>query len=166
MAAVQSNLTLQPLPRWFWLSAVAFSLVHVLIDFSIGLWGQSSSVLSVVQVANIVLIAAIYGWWGLSLAWASRDSKRGLISLFGVTLIWPFLTNGLFAVLTCIVCPDAFPYQDISHFGSLIFGGLALYALWKAIRAAHEPGGWGMAFVPLGLMIATYAVEAIMFSAR
>lgn len=160
--------TLQPLPRWFWLNVVAltFSLIDVLIDFSIGLWGKSSSALSVVQMLNILLIAVIYGWWGWSLVWASRGSKRALISLFGTTFTWPFLTNGLFAVLTCVVCRDAFPYQDISHFGSLIFGGLAVYAIWKEIRAAHEPGGWGIAFVPLGLMIATYAVESIMFFAK
>lgn len=65
-----------------------------------------------------------------------------------------------------MICRDAFPYQDISHFGSLIFGGMALYAIWKEIRVAPEPGGWGIAFVPLGLMISTYAVESFVFFAK
>jgi hypothetical protein len=47
---------------------------------------------------------------------------------------WAFLSNGAVAVAAAPPPSAAFPYQDITHFGSLVLGGLAAYATWRKMR--------------------------------
>jgi hypothetical protein len=162
-------MTAQPLPRWLWLNlvALAFSLLHVLIDGQIGLWGRSSPAVSPLQASYMLLISLIYALWGLSLAWTVRGEKAGMLGLFSLTLLWSFLANGVVAIFASPPpSAAAFPYQDIAHFGNALFGGLASYALWKALRSDARPAGWWPALAPFGLLVAIYAVESILFFAR
>ena len=163
ITAAQASLT-----RWLWLNIVAlvFSLIHILIDFSIGLWGKSSAVLSAVQMLNILFIALTYGFWGLALAWAARGERRGLVTVFALTLLWSFLGNGVIGLLAAPPPSAAFPYQDLAHLGNVIFGGLALWALWRPMRAGRGPSDWRHTLIPLALLVAVFAVESILFFAR
>jgi hypothetical protein len=51
--------------KWIaWKSAaLVASLVHVLADFHIGLYSETSSRMSSLQAANLFLASLIYGWW-------------------------------------------------------------------------------------------------------
>lgn len=44
-------------------AAVAFSLVHTLIDWHIGLFAPSGPTLSAVAAALAWLVAIVYSWW-------------------------------------------------------------------------------------------------------
>ena len=163
--------TSEPRPRWLWLNAIAlaFSLIHVLIDFSIGLWGKSSTVLSAAQMLNITAIALTYGWWVWALGGAARGEWRGLAGVFALTLLWSFLANGVLGLLVAPPPSAAFPYQDAAHLGNIVFGGLALWALWPSLRAelpGRAAGDWRAALSPLALLVVIYAVESILFLAK
>jgi hypothetical protein len=51
--------------KWIaWTSAaLVASLVHVLADFHIGLYSETSSRMSSLQAANLFFASLIYGWW-------------------------------------------------------------------------------------------------------
>ncbi|MAG36924.1 MAG: hypothetical protein CL878_11875 [Dehalococcoidia bacterium] len=121
-------------PRWLWLNALAlaFSLAHLLLDWHVGVFGASSDSVSVLQGGLLVLIAAVYAWWGLSLATAGRGQRSGLVWLLILSAGWAFAGNGL-AILACLP-PCVFPYGDVTHLGSLVFGGWAAYETWQAMR--------------------------------
>jgi hypothetical protein len=85
-------MTTQPFPRWPWLNGIAltFSLLHVLIDRQIGLWGRTSPALAPQQAAHMLVISLTYALWGRSLAWAGRGEQAGRLSLCSVTFLWSF----------------------------------------------------------------------------
>ena len=163
------NTTLKSFPRWLWLSAIALatSLVSVYLDFQHHLWGGSTSVMTGLQALHVLLLGLFYAWWGLSLAWASHGEKRGVVSLFGATLAWSFLANGLGGIYGCFPPCDALaPYVDIFHIGNIVLGGMASYAIWKAIKANPEQGSWKTILVPIGLFVAIWVIEGILFFAK
>src|ERR687885_763435 len=136
------------LPRWLQLNvlALAFSLAHVIADWHIGLFGASSEAMSAPQAALLWLISGLYAWWGLSLAAAARGPRAGLLGLVALSAGWAALGNGLPIVFCLPPCPGAFPHQDIAHVGSLLFGGWAAYASWRAARSSEQPparAAWG-----------------------
>ena len=123
-------------------AALAASLAHVLIDFHIGLYGNSSNAMSVWEASAVGSTALAYGAWAWVLARAKDNDRTGLASVFAFAAIWSFLGNGLVAVFVAPPPSAAFPYQDLAHFSNIIFGGLASYSLWRAMRAAPEPVQW------------------------
>ena len=77
-----------------WISAaLVASLVHVLVDFHIGLYGETSSRVSSLQVANLFFTSLVYGWWIYAVA-ASGD-KSALVSALVIVALWAFLWNGV-----------------------------------------------------------------------
>jgi hypothetical protein len=58
------------LPSWLLLNvaALVFALAHTLLDFHLGLFGQTSMFMTPLQAANILIICLIIGWWSVSLA--------------------------------------------------------------------------------------------------
>jgi hypothetical protein len=132
---------------WLWLNitALAFALAHVFIDFHIGLFGQSSIHMSLLQAGNILVLVLINAWWVACLVSAVPDNGHlrsrwtGLSGAFAIAFIWAFLGNGLVAVFAAPPPSAAFPYQDITHFGSLVFGGLAAFATWKEMKTRSNP---------------------------
>jgi hypothetical protein len=132
---------------WVWLNitALAFALAHVFIDFHIGLFGQSSIHMSLLQAGNILVLVLINAWWVACLVSAVppnghlRSRWTGLSGAFAIAFIWAFLGNGLVAVFAAPPPSAAFPYQDITHFGSLVFGGLAAFATWKEMKTRSNP---------------------------
>ena len=126
--------------RWLLTStaAFAFSLSHLFIDFQIGLFGQSSSSISVLQAVLVATIGVTFGWWALAISEARSGSGDGLATAFVFACGWAFGVNGLMALFAAPPPSAGFPYQDITHIGSLIFGGLAALGLWGKV---HEVGG-------------------------
>ncbi len=90
--------------------------------------------------------------------------KAGLMSLLVLALTWSWLANGLVGVLACLPpCPGAFPYQDIAHFGNIIFGGWASYATWVRLRTTPGRISWSVPSVVLALVGAVFYIEGLLF---
>lgn len=117
-------------------AALAASLAHVLIDYHIGLFGESSPTMSPLQAVIILILCLVYGCWSISLGLATSGYRAGLLGSFAFTVVWAFLASGLVGLAACLPpCQNAFPYQDIAHVSSLVFGVLAAYTTWQKIRA-------------------------------
>lgn len=152
---------------WLPLSAASlgFSLFHVLVDWHIGLFGATSQVLSAPQAALAWVTAALYGWWGWSLANAAAGRRSFLASVLVLTAGWAFAGNGLVIAACPPPCPGGFPHQDIAHVGSLVLGAVGGYATWRGLR--EQPGriAWPPPVVALGFLIAAFALEGIISAA-
>ena len=155
---------LPSLPAWLPLHglAIVFSLAHLILDWHIGLFGPSSPQLSVRQAALVWLVCLAYGWWAMALGLATQGHRAGLTSLLVLSAGWTFAGNGL-PIFACLPpCAGAFPYQDIAHLGSLLFGGWAAYATWRAMRASHGAPGLVMPIMTVLLVAALFALEAML----
>lgn len=154
-------------PAWLVVNAAALaaSLAHVLIDAHIGLFGLTSPIMSGLQAANILLICLVVGWWSLSLAAAHGGSRSALASALTLAIGWALLGNG--AVFVLAPPPsDGFPYQDIAHFSSLIFGGWAAYTTWRDLKRRAGTVGWQ--FVGLGVvfMVTAFVLQSLLSLSR
>jgi hypothetical protein len=68
--------------------ALGLSLVHVLIDFSIGQYGDTSSSMSLLQSANIFLFGLIYASWPAAMGWAGGGNRTGAVCLLLLVVAW------------------------------------------------------------------------------
>jgi len=144
------------LPLWLWLNlaAMAASIMHILLDFGVGLFPMQGTLAPAVQ-AVVVLITLIQVWWVVSLVAGARGLGGGVASAVILGLGWTLLTNG-FAIVYCMPpCPAAAPLTDVAHVGSLVLGIVApaagIWALWRA-RVQVE---WVLPAVALVLVVAT-----------
>jgi hypothetical protein len=149
---------------WLLLNAAAlgFATAHVLVDFHIGLFGESSHHMAPIQAGNVLVQAGLVSIWCLSLASAYAGSKPGLTGAFILAVGWAFLGNGLVAVIAAPPPSAAFPYQDITHFGSLVFGGIASLATWRELKRKGVSLDRWAAFVSTGVIIAAMGVSGIL----
>lgn len=150
---------------WMLLNATALlaSLAHVLIDYTMGLYGKISVVMSPLQATTILLICLVYAYWMLMVGWASGGEKSALLSLLMLTLIWSLLANGIAGMAACPpLCSGAFPYQDIAHLASLIFGGLAAYTTWRKLRRTEGASGWWLPAYTSILLVATFVFQTLL----
>jgi hypothetical protein len=146
-------------------AALAASLSHVLLDYVIGLYGKSSEILSPLQAISILLVCLVYGYWMLVMGWANGARKSALISLLLLTGVWSFLANGAAGLGACPpLCRSAFPYQDIAHISSLIFGGLATYTTWQRIRSTAGPIDWWLPGYTIILLLAAFVIQSVLVS--
>lgn len=144
------------LPLWFWLSlaAMAVSMMHILLDFGVGLFPMRGTLAPAVG-AVVLLIPLIQVWWVVSLAAGARGVGGGVASAAILGLGWTVLINGL-AIMYCLPpCPDAAPLSDVAHVGSLVLGIAApaagIWALWRGrVRV-----GWVLPAGALVLVVAT-----------
>ena len=144
------------LPLWFWLSlaAMAVSMMHILLDFGVGLFPMQGTLAPAVG-AVVLLIPLIQVWWVVSLAAGARGVGGGVVSAAILGLGWTVLINGL-AIMYCLPpCPDAAPLSDVAHVGSLVLGIAApaagIWALWRGrVRV-----GWVLPAGALVLVVAT-----------
>src|SRR5687767_3209238 len=127
------EVTRHTIPRWLWPNALAlvFSFVHYVQDWHIGLFGATSNDVSMAQAALVIVSALIYGCWAVSLVVAALGNKCGLLSVVIINIGWAFAGNGLVIAACPPPCQGAFPFQDIAHVGSLVFGIWGAYAAWR-----------------------------------
>lgn len=114
-------------------AAMTAVLLHVLVDFHIGLYGPSSAVMSAAQAANAFRVSLTAGGWLVALAVAMRGSRTATACALAFVAVWVLFVNGLVAFLVVPPPSAAFPYQDVAHVGGIVFGGLATYALWRQL---------------------------------
>jgi hypothetical protein len=148
------------LPLWLWLSlgAMAISMMHILLDFGVGLFPMRGRLAPEVTTM-VLLITLIQVWWGISLATGVRGVGGGLASAAILGLGWTALTNGYPIVFCPVPCPEAVPLSDIAHVGSIVFGivapAAAIGALWRGRRRVSW--GWVSWALPAGALVLVVA---------
>ena len=134
-------------------AALAVVLLHVLIDYHIGLYGPSSEVMTPAQAANALRIAGTAGGWMIALGVSIRGSRTGTACALAFVVVWALVFNGLVAFLVVPPPSAAFPYQDIAHVGGIVFGGLAAYVLWGRMQRQERPIDRRYLLVALGWLL-------------
>jgi len=144
------------LPVWLWvgLAAMFFSVLHIVLDFGVGLFDLHGT-LSLSEATTIVGVALIQLWWAISFMAGARGSGSGVASAGGLGAGWAALTNGFPIVYCPPVCEEAWPLSDPAHVGSIVFGVLLpVVAIWSLWRARTRPG-WFMPAVAAALVVGT-----------
>ncbi len=137
------------LPGWLVLNVAAMSAsaAHVLVDIHLGLFGASSSSMSLLQAMNIAFACLVLSWWVLCLAAASGAAPGALSGALILAAVWALLATGMAAVAAAPPPSDAFPFQDLTHLAGLVLGALAAVATWRELARNHTPGaGRGQAW--------------------
>jgi hypothetical protein len=113
--------------------AIGFSLSHLILDWHLDLFGPATTYLSTAQALILVIGSAVYALWAYALALANRGSRRAMIATIGLCALGG-LGNGL-SIIACLPpCAGAFPFGDISHIGSLVFGLWAILEVWLTLK--------------------------------
>jgi hypothetical protein len=149
------------MPLWLWvgLATMFFSVLHIILDFGVGLFDLSGT-LSVSEAATIVGVALIQLWWAISFMAGARGNGSGVASAGILGAGWSALTNGYPIIYCPPVCEEARPLTDVAHVGSIVFGILmALVAVWTLWRARVRPG-WFMPTVAAALALGTIVALA------
>jgi hypothetical protein len=149
------------MPLWLWvgLATMFFSVLHIILDFGVGLFDLSGT-LSVSEAATILGVALIQLWWAISFMAGARGNGSGVASAGILGAGWSALTNGYPIIYCPPVCEEARPLTDVAHVGSIVFGILmALVAVWTLWRARVRPG-WFMPTVAAALALGTIVALA------
>ena len=124
----------RPSSRWLPVHtlAIGFSLTHLTLDWHYDLFGFATPLLSIPQMLMLVIGSTLYALWAMTLTVADRGSRRAMAVTILLSAIGG-LGNGL-AIIYCLpICDAAFPFGDLSHIGSLVFGAWAIYESWQAL---------------------------------
>jgi len=156
------------IPAWlgFNLAALTASLAHSFVDTHLGLFGASSLIMSPLQASTILLVCLVIGWWCLSLATANAGARPGLTAAFALSVGWALLANGVAVIIAAPPPSSAFPYQDFTHFSSLIFGGLAAYTTWRELRQQRGATNWWFTAVAVALMLVAFIWQSVLALTR
>lgn len=118
-------------------AALAATVAHILIDYHIGLYGETSETMSALQAASAVRQAVLIGWWLVLAASAVHDSGA-LRALFWLVVVEAALLNGAVAFIVAPPPSAGFPYQDLAHGAALVFGVIAAVRISRR-RAQLDP---------------------------
>lgn len=143
-------------------AALTTSLIHVLIDLHIGLYGETSLQMTPLQAANLFVTSLVYGWWMHTVAVASSGDCSALLSALAVTVLWAFLWNGLKGFIVSPPPSSAFPYQDLAHILSLVFGAAAGVATWGAVRSGGSAMSWTLPVVTGVVLLSAFVVQSVL----
>jgi hypothetical protein len=145
--------------EWLGLAALAFGSLHIVLDFSIGLFPTQGPVSGTVA-AVFVLTSLILLWWALSIAAATSGLGGGLASVAVLAFGWTALTNGYSTVFCPPPCPVAAPLADVAHVGSLMSGLVATVGAVWALRQRRLRPGWGLPAGAAALVLASIVALA------
>ncbi len=144
------------MPAWLWigLATMFVSVLHIIIDFGVGLFDLHGT-LSLTEATTLIGVALIQLWWAISFMAGAQGSGSGVASAGILGLGWAALTNGFPIVYCPPVCAEARPLTDLGHVGSIVFGILlGLVTIWSLWRVRVRPG-WFMPAIALALVIGT-----------
>lgn len=141
-----------------WTAAGATAVVwHGLIDQHIGLNGPTSEEMTIHQASAGLLFALVVAWWMWTTAHAATGDSGAIRSTVWMTGLFAVGLTGVVAFFAAPPPSDAFPYQDISHAASLLFGALALWRMRSTV-------GWGspgrLPRLTVGLFVIYLAVSS------
>ncbi len=112
--------------------AIGFSLMHTILDWHLDLYGSATTSLALVQALVLILGASVYALWASMLTLAGQGSRGAMFATLPISILGG-LGNGLSIVACLPPCSGAFPFGDLSHIGSLVFGLWAVIESWKAV---------------------------------
>ena len=144
------------MPVWLWLglATMLVSVLHIVIDFGVGLFDLHGT-LALTEATTLIGVALIQVWWAVSFMAGARGNASGVASAGILGAGWAALTNGFPIVYCPPVCGEARPLSDVAHLGSIVFGILlALVAIWSLWRARARPG-WFVPAVAAALVVGT-----------
>ena len=140
--------------EWLALAAFAFGSLHILLDFSIGLFPTHGPV-SAPVAATFVVTSLILLWWAVSIAAALTGQGGGLASVAVLAFGWTLLTNGSSVGFCPPPCPVAAPLADVGHLGSLASGLAATVGAVWAIRQRRLRVSWRLPAGAAALVLAS-----------
>ena len=143
-------------------AALVASLVHVLVDFHIGLYGEASSRMSSLQAANLFFTSLVYGLWIYAAAVAASGDKSALVSALVIAVLWAFLWNGVVGLAVSPPPSSAFPYQDIAHASSIVFGACAGVSIWRVSRSIDAEVSWAMPIAAGMVLLLAFVVQSVL----
>ena len=128
------DLTASSWLRWTIVALMA-ALTHVLIDYHIGLFGEHSSRMALIQALAALSVALLFGTWAAAIGAAGAGGADALRVVFWFTVVEAALLNGALGFVGAPPPADAFPYQDVSHGASLTAGVVAAVRIRRALQA-------------------------------
>ena len=143
------------LAEWLGIAALAFGSLHIMLDFSVGLFPITERPVISRRGRSFLLTSLIVLWWAVSIAAAAGGLGGGLASVAVLAFGWTLLTNGSSIVFCPTPCRFGAPLADIAHVGSLTSGLAATVgALWalrhrqaaRRLAAARRRGCSGVGF--------------------
>jgi hypothetical protein len=140
--------------EWLGLAALGFGSLHMLLDFSIGLFPTQGPVSGPVA-ATFVLTTLILLWWAVSIAAAATGLGGGLASVAVLAFGWTLLINGSSIPFCPPPCSVAAPLADVGHLGSLVSGLVATVGAVWAIRQRRLQVGWRLPAGAAALVLAS-----------
>ena len=143
-------------------AALVASLVHVLVDFHIGLYGEASSRMSSLQAANLFFTSLVYGLWIYAATVAATGDKSALVSALVIAVLWAFLWNGVVGLAVSPPPSSAFPYQDIAHASSIVFGACAGVSIWRVSRSIDAEVSWAMPIAAGVVLLLAFVVQSVL----
>ena len=143
-------------------AALVASLFHVLVDFNIVIYGEASSRMSSLQAANLFFTSLVYGLWIYVAAVAATGDKAALVSAFVIAVLWAFLWNGVVGLAVSPPPSSAFPYQDIAHASSIVFGAGAGASIWMVTRSIDADVSGAMPFAAGVVLLLAFVVQSVL----
>jgi hypothetical protein len=119
-------------------AALGATVAHLLIDYHIGLYGETSETMSALQAASAVRQAVLIAWW-LVLAVAAVYDSGALTALFWLVVVDAAIMNGVVAFAVAAPPSAAFPYQDLTHGAALVFGVIAAVQIGRRKTQLDRP---------------------------
>lgn len=158
------SLTNRLAASWLLLHVVAMiaATSHAIIDWHIGLFGASSPAMSPSQAGLAFGMSLLTALWAMGLAWSANGEARGHATALTVALLWGFVGNGVVIAACPPPCADAFPFQDLAHVGSVVFGGAAAVASWRQLKAADGNAGWLVPGIAVGVTAGVFLLESFL----
>ncbi len=152
------------LPGWLLLNVAALGscLAHTFVDQHLGLYGKTSSSMSLLQATAIVLTCLVVACWILCLASATAAPRAGLSGAAVLAVLWAFLANGAAAAVVAPPPADAFPFQDLVHLSSTAFGGLAAIATWRELKRTATPWNWVWSVGTTAVLIGLFVTQSVL----
>jgi hypothetical protein len=118
--------------------------------------------MSSLQAANLSLTSLTYGWWIWSVTIAVSGDRSALVSALVVAVMWTFLWNGVIRFVVSPPPSSAFPYQDLAHLSSIVFGAGASAAVWRVIRSVESEVSWTMPIVTCVILSLAFVVQSVL----
>jgi hypothetical protein len=160
-SAITSPIAVQ---RWLTMTVLAFaaSLAHLFIDVHIGLFGPSAPEISPLQILNVALLTSIFTYWAWAMAYAQAGSASALATVVVFSAFWAAFANGAVALVVAPPPSLGFPYQDIAHGLSLVFGTLATFLAWPELKVVRSEVSYVLPTIAATLIIANLVVQGLL----
>lgn len=147
---------------WTQAGAIAFSFMHAILDWFVGLFGTDRAYLSPVAAAFLGLEGLLYAGWAIALTLALAGERTWLAVVFVFTFGWALLANGASIVFCLPPCPALSPYGDVAHLGSLIFGASASVVAWRQVRRPGNAISRGPLVLAILLLVVLYVLSSVL----